>query len=47
MIQKTFLVRINGLQQIKDGIENPKLRKQFIRFLVSGISAVGTDTIGL
>ena len=45
MIQKTFLVRLNGLQQIKDGVENPKLRKQFIRFLVSGFSAVGTDTI--
>jgi len=45
MPQKTFLVRLYGLQQLKDGIENPKFKKQFIRFLISGFSAVGTDTI--
>ena len=44
MIQKTFSVRLNGLGKIKEWIGNHKLRKQFTRFLISGFSAVGTDT---
>ena len=45
MSQKTIFFGINSIQKIIEMMASSKLRQQFLRFLVSGFSAVGTDTI--